>query len=304
MATARRHHYVPQGYLAAFTDTGTKERQFYVKNVVSGESFRTSPKNVAHIRDFNRVDIEGQAIDALESALSSFETTAIDSIRRILLSMEFPDFNDCNVILNFLGLIAIRNPRARDSFNRARERGLHQLGELLVSDRRTFEHHIRKAAEAGYVSNTNVSFEELKSFVDERRYTIEFHPEGNSRVEFKAFDKLLPILGQRTWSLLVAPDGGPEFICADHPVTLVWKDGRQEPVGFALRQTEVFFPLGPYVGFYGTFEDPLAPVVKLKPDYVAVMNARELESAERNCFSAKESFIVRYDGVVREVPCV
>lgn len=251
MATARRHHYVSQGYLAAFSDTGTKDGQFYVKDVVSGESFRTSPKNVAHIRDFNRVDIEGQAIDALESALSSFETTAIDSIRRILLSIEFPDSNDCNVILNFLGLIAIRNPRARDSFNRAREQGLHLLGELLVSDRRTFEHHIRKAAEEGYVSNMNVSFEELKSFVDERRYTIEFHPQGNSRMEFEAFDKLLPILGQRTWSLLVAPDGGPEFICADHPVTLVWKDGRQGPIGFALRQTEVFFPLVPMLDSTG-----------------------------------------------------
>jgi hypothetical protein len=113
------------------------------------------------------------------------------------------------------------------------------LGDLLVSDRRIFDSHVRRAAEAGYIANTNVSFESVKKFVEERRYTIEFHPQDNSRIEFEAFDKLLPLLGQRTWSIFLTPPGGPEFICSDHPVTLVWKGGRGGPVGFGLKNTEV-----------------------------------------------------------------
>jgi hypothetical protein len=59
---------------------------------------------------------------------------------------------------------------------------MHMIGDLLVSDRRIFESHMCRAAEAGYIADTNVSFEELKKFVSERRYKIEFHPQGNGSI--------------------------------------------------------------------------------------------------------------------------
>jgi hypothetical protein len=303
MNTARRHHYISQGYLAAFTETATKEGQFWVMEVESGNCFMTSPKNVGVARDFNRVDSDGQPIDALESALASFEGGAIDVIRKVLADRQFPDSTDFNVILNLVGLIAVRNPRARDMFNHAQEQTMRMIGDLLVSDRRIFESHVRTAAAAGDIADTSVSFEELKKFVEDRQYTIEFHPQGNSRIEFEAFDKLLPILGQRTWSLFMAPPAGPAFICSDHPVTLVWKGGRGGPVGFGLRQTEVFVPLGREVGLYGTFEDPLPPVVNLKTEAVAAMNTRSAASAERYVFSCLKTFFIKHEGLVREVEC-
>lgn len=303
MSTARRHHYISQGYLAAFTNTSTKDGQFWVMEVESANCFQTSPKNVGVSRDFNRIDADGQPIDALESALASFESEAIDIVRKILVRQTFPDATDFNVILNFVGLMAVRNPRRRDTFNQAREQTLHMIGDLLVSDRRIFETHMRRAAEAGYISDTNVSFEDLKKFVKERLYTIEFHPQGNSSIEFEAFDKLLPILGQRTWSLFLTPPDGPEFICSDHPVTLVWKDGHGGPIGLGLRQTEVFVPLGREVGLYGAFEDPLPLVVNLRAEAVAVMNTRSAASAERYVFSCLKTFSVKHEGAVREVEC-
>ena len=303
MSTARRHHYISQGYLAAFTDTGTKEGQFWVMEVESGKCFSTSPNNVGVARDFNRIDVDAQRIDALEYALASFEGEAVDVIRKVLVNRRFPDPTEFNVILNLIGLIAVRNPRGRDTFNEAREQIMHIVADNLVSERRIFESYVRRAAEAGYVSDTNVSFEEVKQFVEERRYTIEFHPQGNSRIEFKTFDKLLPILGQRTWSLFLSPPGGPEFICCDHPVTLIWKSGRTGPVGFGLRQTEVFVPLGREVGLYGTFEDPLSPVVNLRAEAVAAMNTRSFANAERHVFSCLKTFRIKHEGLVREVDC-
>ena len=303
MNPARRHHYISQGYLAAFTDTGTKEGKFWVMNVESGNCFSTSPINVGVARDFNRIDADTQPIDALESALASFEGEAVDVIRRVLVNRRFPNPTEFNVILNLVGLIAVRNPRGRDTLNEAREQTAHMVGDLLVSDRRIFESYVRKAAEAGYVSDTNVSFEKVKKFVEERRYTIEFHPQGNSRIEFATFDKLLPILGQRTWSLLLPPPGGPEFICSDHPVTLIWKGERADPIGFGLRQTEVFVPLGREVGLYGTFEDPFSPVVNLGAEAVAELNARSAAHAERQVFSCLKTFKIKHEGLVREVDC-
>jgi hypothetical protein len=300
---ARRHHYLPQAYLAAFTSTGSKDDHFCVLNVQSGNTFRTSPKNVAAERDFNRVDIEGHSPDAIEQALAPFEGQAVSAIQNVIKSGEFPSDDDYNWILNILGLIAVRNPQLRKSFNSSHEQMIHRIGDLLVSDKKIWDHHVNKARESGVDINDDVSFQYMKQFIEERRYRIEFSPEDNLRVEFHAFDELLPILGQRMWSVLIAPDDGPEFICSDHPVTLVWKGGKSGPVGYGLRDTEIFFPLGRRVGFYGVFEDPLRPVVKCKSGHVATMNRRVAWNAERHVYSALESFFLWHKGKIREVRC-
>jgi len=302
--TARKHHYLPQAYLAAFTDTESKDGQFYVLDTGSGTCFRTSPKNVAAERDFNRVDLEGKSPDILEQALSPFEDRAVQAIRNVIRTETFPSDEDYHFIINLLGLMAVRNPQSRKSINWSRQEKIHLMANLLVSDKKIFDHHLNKSQEAGYVAETNVSFEQMKQFIEERRYRIEFAPKGDHRVEFHNFDQLLPILGQRIWSLLVAPSPGPGFICSDHPVALTWKNpDSRVPIGYGLKNTEVFFPLGPRTGFYGVYEDPLPTVIKIKPAQVAMMNWRVAQSAERHVFSATDTFFVWYKGEVREVDC-
>lgn len=270
-------------------------------DIDSGHSFRTSPKNVAVERDFNRVDIEGRSPDAIEQALAPFEGEAVQAIRNAIATRAFPGDEDWNSILNLLGLIAVRNPQLRRSFNQSREAVLHRMNDMLVSDPRIWERMVRKAQEAGHISADVPSFEHMKRFVEERQYEIEFTAEGNLRVEFNAFNTLLPLLGQRSWSLFLAADDGPEFICSDHPVALDWKNGRSGPVGYGLKETEVFFPLGRTAGFYGTFENPLRPVIDLKPEQIATMNRRVALNADRHVFSAKDSFVMWHEGKVREV---
>jgi hypothetical protein len=297
---ARKHHYIPQAYLSSFTSEGTKDGQFFVLDVESGRAFRTSPRNVGAKRDFNRVDVEGRSPDVVENALAPFEGEAVDAIRRVIETQRFPDDSDWNLILNLLALIAVRSPGMRNSFNRSREQGLRMIGDLLVSDENLWKTHMRKAREAGE-HMPDVSFEEFKSFIDRGSYDFVFRPEGNLRVEFNALDKVLPLLGQRAWSVLVAPPEGPEFICSDHPVTLVWKSGRKGPVGYGLRETEVFFPLGRRVGFYGVYEMPLKPVVNCRPLNVAIMNERAMNNAERHVYSALDTFSVWYNGTIQEI---
>jgi hypothetical protein len=261
-------------------------------DVHTGRAFRTSPLNVAAERDFNRVDVEGQTPDAIERTLALFEGEAVTAIRRLIESKSFPNDNDWNLILNLLGIIAVRNPKLRGSFNDARKQVLRRIAELLVSDKTVWDHHADKARSAGGDISNEISFEDVMRFVEEKQFQFEFHPQGNLRVEFNAFNELLPLLGKRTWSVLVAPDDGPEFICSDHPVTLVWKNGRAGPVGFGVRQTEVFFPLGRRIGFFGVFEDPLIPVVTCLPGNVATMNRRVALNSERHVYSADQDFFM------------
>ncbi len=302
-STARRHHYLPQSYLARFTDKGTKEGQFFVLEVKSGRSFRTTPKNVAVELDFNRVDIEGHQPDTIEIAFSALEQKAIQAIAHAVATEQFPNDDDYNSILNLICLIAIRNPLVRKSFNRAREQLIHLIGDVLVSDRQSWEHHVRKARENGGSIPDSVSFEEMKRFIRERNYKIEFSPQSNLRVELNAFDNILKVLGDRTWSLIIAPQDGPEFICSDHPVVIEWKSGRQGPIGVGRRETEVFFPMSRRAGFYGTFEDPLKEVVHAKPRNVAIMNRGVMFNAERHVFSPLGSFAVWIEGDIKTINC-
>ena len=300
---SRRHHYLPQAYLAQFTETQSKDGYLYAFDMETGRSFRTTPLNVATQRDFNRVDIEGHPPDAIENALSSFEGQAVLAIRRVIETRRFPDDQDCNLILNLLGLIAVRNPKLREAFNNAREASLRKISETLVSKKELWERQTKAANEAGYEVPKHASYEDAKRFVESGKYSFEFHPEGNLRIEFKTFDEILPLLGKRTWTVLVAPDDGPEFICSDHPVTITWKGGRSGPIGLGLENTEVYFPLGRRVGFLGVFEDYPRPVERCKPRYVARMNARVARNALRQTYSAGNRISIWINNEMREIQC-
>jgi hypothetical protein len=301
---ARRHHYLPQAYLAAFTDTGKKDGRLNVIDTCSGTCFRTLPKNVAVERDFNRIDFEGKSPDDVEKAFSPFEERAGQAIRNVKRTNTFPDNEDYNFIINLLCLIAVRNPRLRKSFNLACELVHHKIVDILVSDKKILDQHLKKAQEEGYIRENNVTFEEMKRFIEERRYEIQFAPENNIIVEFHAFEQILQLLWERTWSLFIAPSPGPEFICSDHPVVLTWKSSANRgPIGYGLKNTEVFFPLTPRTGFYGVYEEPLLTVVYLKPAQVAMMNTRIAQSAERHMFSAMETFFLWDKGAVLKVDC-
>jgi len=274
-----------------------------VLEVESGRVFRASPKNVAVELDFNRVDIDGHPPDVIENALSPLEQQAVQAIANIVATGRFPNDDDYSSILNLICLIAVRNPFFRKSFNRAREQTIHIIGDLLVSDERLWEHHVRKARENGENVPDSISFEEMKRFVENRNYEIEFPPESNLWVELNSFNNILQILGDRTWSLIIAPQDGPEFICSDQPVVINWKSDRRGPIGLGLRDTEVFFPLSRRAGFYGTFEDPLQEVVHAKAGNVATMNGRMVFNAEKHVFSPLESFVIWINGDIKIINC-
>ena len=301
-SVARKHHYIPLGYLAAFTDSGTKDGQFYVLDVGSRKAFRTSPSNVAAERDFNRVDIEGHSPDAVENSLAPFEGEAVAAIRRVIKTRTYPSNNDWNYILNLIALLAVRTPRFRKSFNRSRKQALRIRLDLLVSDEKIWEKHVQKAKEAGE-DFPDASFEKFKSFIERGEFDFKFHPQENLRSEFNAQDKVLSLFGQRDWSVLLAPENGPEFICSDHPVTLVWKKARNGPIGYGLRGTEVFFPLGPKVGFYGVYESPLKKLVNCHPRNIGIMNMRLCNGAEHHVYSTHENFVIWYKGHLCNVSC-
>lgn len=85
---ARHHHYIPQCYLRNFAVGSGKRCRLTVCNLNSKQYFETNPRNVAGVRDFMRVDVEGVKPDALEGMLSEFEGKAATSIRNIIATQK------------------------------------------------------------------------------------------------------------------------------------------------------------------------------------------------------------------------
>jgi len=159
---ARHHHYLPQCYLAGFTESGEKTDLLYVFEVESDRSFRTSPRNVGAERDFNRVEIDGTEPDAIEKALALFEGQAANVLKRTTDTNVIHSTDDFVMLLNLVGLLSVRNPQIRNAFNQAREALLRRVGEALVSNQSIWDHHVEKALDAGEQLPASVKYEDVK----------------------------------------------------------------------------------------------------------------------------------------------
>lgn len=296
---ARNHHYLPQGYLGAFTATGTRDGQLYVFDLATRKTFRTRPRNVAAEKDFNRVEVEGQPPDILETGLGALEGKATAVMRDMGQTKRLAKADDLVYVINLIALLVVRNPKARRSLARSKQQVAKTIGEMLISERKVYDHHLRKAREAGYVTGPDVSFERMKKFIEGGRYTIEVATQALIRTELSLFDDVLQFVGSRYWSLLDAASNAPDFITCDHPITLVFKDPKAGgPIGVGLKQTEMVFPIGPRQALYGVFEDPFKPVVSVNPIVVAAMNTRILRHADRQVYCREPQVSVLRNGEV------
>ena len=114
---ARRHHYVPLCYLKAFSVERKKDkRQVQVFDKKERKTYRTATENVALERDFNTVEAEGLEPDVFEKAAAKFEDELAPALERIIAAQSLQqDADDYAILLNFVTLLALRNPRQRET---------------------------------------------------------------------------------------------------------------------------------------------------------------------------------------------
>jgi hypothetical protein len=283
---ARKHHVVPQGYLAAFTDTGSRDGRLGVFDFETRRFFSAKPRNVGAKRDFNRVHVEGRDPDSLEKSLGHLEGAAISVIRKVCTEECVPPDDDFNWVLNLICLLIVRNPTTRRSLVRSRQQEARIIGSMLASNKSLYEHHVREARQAGDISGPDVPFERFRRFVGGAAYRVSVSTDESLQIEFGVFDAVLELLGHRCWSLLVAAPDAPDFLSCDRPVIVVHKNPTAHgPIGFGLPETEVTFPLGPRHTLLGVFENPFAQCVEIRGSEVRMLNGRIVRHAGRQLYS-------------------
>jgi Protein of unknown function (DUF4238) len=257
----RHHHWLSECYLRGFAVLRKKgKHQIQVFDRVQRGHFPTSTRNVAGERDFNRLD-EDQGDDpyALEKAYAAFEGRLAPAIQRVAQAGAFTSQEDRDLIISMIALFALRNPRWREQVRAIHEDMSLKMMEAALATKERWEGQIARMQGDGDRIGASVTYEEMKEFIDSRKFKIGLNRGYQIGNELSTFDGILPHLGRRKWWFVRAHRSSGGFVTGDHPVALMWADpsmrGRifHSP-GFALRGTQVTFPLTFRVAMLGAFE--------------------------------------------------
>jgi hypothetical protein len=304
----RKHHYVPQFYLAGFTDNGIASGTLYVLDKSKQTQWSSTPKDSAHQRDFHAVDL-GPNIDPMgvEKRLAIFEGQQSVVLKRILDDEALPGSGDEAIgpLINLVALLAVRVPRIRQTVSDfidqaekmalralfATKKGRDQFRQFVEQNKATLDPMQR--AEVERLLRKDSDLDEMAEFVGSGRYTVSYDQTWEVQMMLRMTITLMPWLSLRNWSLWVAAEGTPDVICSDSPVGLAWtkKTSGSWPPGFGVPGTIVSVPLSKRIGLVGMFE-PLPRKLIIGRDEVAAMNSATLMYADQ-VFSPQPDFVWR-----------
>lgn len=169
-------------------------------DAVAQRHFRTIPRNVASARDFNRIEVAGFCPNHVESSLAGFEGAVDNALERISAARAIRDPLDFNLLLNLVGLLAVRNPGMRESVRLAEEQSTKTFVARTLATRQGFDAAYAAAVRAGALDvDDNLSYEEMREFIDHDRYAIEVPTTQYVELELELLDTILPLLGARKW---------------------------------------------------------------------------------------------------------
>ena len=296
--TARRHHYVPQCYLKGFVRDRQKPKLF----VIDGKersSFLTAPANVAAERDFHRIEVEGHEPDALELSFSEFEGEVSSALGRIIAARSISDHNDRAYLLNLMALLAVKNPRHRESSRSIQEQVWKRVLDLATATPERWASQICRAKVSGDIEpDADTDYTKMRAFIEADQYKIEIPTGRHLEQEIKSFETVLPFFFQRHWVLLKATRRQTGFVTSDHPICLMWSDPAQRErfhgPGHGLRRTQIVFPISNELAIMGTFEayDDEIDVGQL---FIAQVNATTILYSDRQIYARDGHFLYKME---------
>lgn len=292
--TARQHHYIPQCYLKGFTRGKAKKSKLTVIDIKQEKRFETIPRNVGGVRDFNRIEIENIDPNAVESALSEFESSAAAALKRLEETLDFTGQTRV-VILNLVALLAVRSPERREQIGGIEKEIMERVLETSLDSKERWEAKEAKKRQENPEYKTGITYEELKAFFDSKQYQIKLTTESHLRNEMHMIDVVLPLLNQRKWSLIQATENTGPFITSDNPVCLNWNNPSEVPPlyrsspGFGMGDTQLYFPISKDLALVGEFDKEDSTLVATN-NLVAILNTKMLHNTYKQVYSPKVGF--------------
>ncbi|MGB6131714.1 MAG: DUF4238 domain-containing protein [Acidobacteriaceae bacterium] len=281
-AEPRAHHFVPQCWLAGFTDTGEPDGMLYVTDLKRKKQWRCKPSEAGHRRDFNRVD-DPSLPDPLriEKLFSSIESDVAPVFRSLTKEKRGPkDGFELGVLVEYLAIQWARVPSFRAVVRRALESHFHR--EVLSSPE-AWERALKRVGVSPGDPGTDYkkALEGLAS--GEIKFTAAnaFYLKQAAGVLEDADET--QTLMKRHWGCQISESG--QFIGSDSPVALDGPLDEQVGIGNA---PWVSYPVNRHLLLYGTTEviDPPPLTTKL----IARHNTFVMLTADEQVYSHRPDF--------------
>lgn len=284
---ARRHHFISEGYLAGFTNTGTSKGVLCAYDHLTQTFFKPKPKHVAFDIDYNRIDSPNYPPDALETRLGQFESHAIRELRKIITTGKLTSPEEFGWVCNLIALFAVKTPAIRSGSDAAQKQIVRKIMQLVVSSKGMYESQISAARAGGFLRpELDVPYESAKEFVTRGEYEISIPVERHIITEHSVFDRILPHLSQRHWSVMTAKGDAPDIITCDRPAPP------------QLGAERVVFPISSRRALLGTKEAEAPEEFEIDTHKVAHLNSKMLSQSMKQIYSRSSEITLLHEDKV------
>ena len=277
MTQPRRHHYIPQFYLAGFTSDGTKGGWLYATDISTGKQWKCKSEGVAHSRDYFRVDVPGQDPFVIERSFADIESQMATALRTVIETQSIPIGDTYSLLMHLVALSLARVPVMRKNTGRPMVQVAEMVLQMTLSSPEMYYSTLDNMKKDGRDVSNFPSFEEMEQKSNTDHFTITPTQNWNVHSGLMIADIILELLPKRDWSLVVPERPEDIFICSDNPVSVSWTVSglNRHPPGLGLKNTMVFMPLSSHLGLVGLF-GPVKPKIKISSLKVANLNQLSL----------------------------
>lgn len=298
--SARRHHVIPQLYLAGFTDSGEKDGLLYAHDLRELKTWRAKPANIAFVKDFYKIDVPGIDTDEIERVFCELEGAAARVLKKIIRTSKLPwRRKHYNVLMHFMAQLVVRRPSVRESVTKSIDQVLRMVAGMYAGlPEADLQRHLDRLR-GDNPDLFGTTLREFREFIKSDDYTTEFSQNFHinnllSALLPTADDTIAPLLAARHWVLWIAQEGAGHFITTDRPVLLTWTievpPFYADSPGFGLQNTLVLFPISKRLALYGRFEGPRRVALPADADQVALINRMMSYGVVRFIYSTDENF--------------
>lgn len=227
----RAHHYVPQCWLAGFTDTGSKDGCLFVTDLKRQKQWPSTPPNVGHRRDFYRISAPKMEPTAFEKVFARVEDFIAPTLKALYEKPQYPTPEQLDKLLYFAAIQFVRVPAFRPTLLKISD-SIHRsvISEALRS-KESWQALLRDAGIS--IDDPAADYDRMLAFerdvINTGEYSLSAENEFFLLRGLDAVEKpIWPSLKERHWGAILSNNG--EFIGSDNPVML---DGeKNKPVGF------------------------------------------------------------------------
>ncbi len=256
MAGARAHHYVPQFWLAGFTDTGEKDGRLYVTDLRRTKQWNCKPSEAGHRRDYNRV--EDPSISdplAIEKLFAEIEGKVAPIFKQLFDDKRGPNTDyELGNFIEYIALQWIRVPAFRALVNRTVRA---KMTKEIMSTRERWEAVLTKVGVP--LDDPNAEYPRIVEMMNHPETLLSAMPGFYLQLGSRVLQDVASALRMLRWQWLVSPTG--QFIGSDDPVLLDGESG--QPIGFQNAEI-VSFPVNRFVYLFGTREAVEVPYMTTK----------------------------------------